>query len=327
MWPAVIAARPAERRTVLELLYININIDPNIGTFGPFQITWHGVFTAVGIAVAVLLAAYYGKKHGILEDDVYNVALWSVPGGIVGARLLYVIEHFGVFRQDWGSIFSINEGGISIYGGVIGGIVVGFLYAWRAKLPKRRIADVAAVGLIAGQAVGRIGDFINGEHWAKATSLPWGFCYTNPNTLNGDPNTKTTALCGSLTHSPLNPPAVHPVAGLYEPLLLLAGFAVLVYLYNRLHTAGYIIWVYALIYAVIRFFLSYLRLNETMVFNDFMTMPQLIAVLSLPVILVGVLWTRREARRDPVAALAIPPPRPPSEPLAAPRTRNRPAAT
>src|SRR5579883_244031 len=112
MGAAATATPRAERRSVLNLLYININIDPNIGTFGPFQITWHGVFTAVGIAVAVLVAAYYGKKHGIPEDDIYNVALWSVPGGIVGARLLYVIEHFGTFRNDWGSIFSINEGGI-----------------------------------------------------------------------------------------------------------------------------------------------------------------------------------------------------------------------
>jgi phosphatidylglycerol:prolipoprotein diacylglycerol transferase len=326
MLRAAAARRRGEGRSVLDLLYININIDPNIGTFGPFQITWHGVFTAVGIAVAVLVAAYYGKKHRILEDDIYNVALWSVPGGIVGARLLYVIEHFGTFRNDWGSIFSINEGGISIYGGVIGGVIVGFVYAWRAGLPKRRIADVAALGLLLGQATGRIGDFINGEHWAKATSLPWGFCYTNPNTLNGDPHTNTTALCGSVTQSPLNPPAVHPVAGVYEPLLLLISFGICLYLFNRLRTAGYIIWVYALCYAAIRFFLSYLRINETKVFNGALTMPQLIALLSIPVIIIGVYLTRRAAQRNPEAALAIPP-APPSEAIVAPRPRNRSAVT
>src|SRR5579883_2592773 len=147
MGAAATATPRAERRSVLNLLYININIDPNIGTFGPFQITWHGVFTAVAIAVAVILIAYFGRQHSINEDDVYNIALWSVPAGIVGARLLYVIEHFSTFQHDWGSVFSVNEGGISIYGGLIGGALVGFLYAWRKHLHIRRISDATALGL------------------------------------------------------------------------------------------------------------------------------------------------------------------------------------
>lgn len=312
---------------MFDLLYINININPNIGTFGPFQITWHGVFTAIGIAVGVLVAAYYAGRRGVREDDIYNVALWSVPAGIIGARALYVIEHFGSFRHDIGSIFAINEGGISIYGGVIAGMLVGYLYAWRAKLPIRRIADCAALGLLAGQAVGRIGDLINGEQWAKATSLPWGVCYTNPYTLNGDPYAKTTALCGSQTLHPLNPPAVHPVAGLYEPLLLLIGFGICLYLFNRVRQAGYVIWVYVLIYAAIRFSLAYLRISETLVFNGFMAMAQFLALLSLPIAAVGLYLTRREARRHPEAALAVQPQS--SESLLAPSRgrRSKSAAT
>lgn len=307
------------------LLYININIDPNLGTIGPFQITWHGVFTALGIAAAVIVAAYFGKKHGILEDDVYNVALWGVPGGIVGARLLYVIEHASTFKSDLPSVFSINEGGISIYGGIIGGALVAFLYAYRAKLPKRRLADCAALGLLVGQAVGRIGDTINGEHWAKASSLPWAFCYTNPNTLNGDPRTSTVAVCGSATQSPLNPPAVHPVAGLYEPLLLLIGLAICIYCYNRFQHAGYVFWLYTIIYAVIRFSLSPLRLNETK--WGIMSVPQVIAIPMVIVGLLGLWYTHRLAQRDPQGSLAIPPS--PSalataKPLA---TRSRPRST
>jgi len=306
---------------VFDLLYINIDINPNIGTFGPFQITWHGIFTAIGIAVGVLVAAYYARRRGVREDDIYNVALWGVPAGIIGARALYVIEHFGSFRHDIGSIFAINEGGISIYGGVIAGMLVGYLYAWRAKLPVRRLADCAALGLLAGQAVGRIGDLINGEQWAKATSLPWGFCYTNPYTLNGDPSAKTTALCGSQTLHPLNPPAVHPVAGVYEPLLLLIGFGICLYLFNRLRQAGYVIWAYVLIYAAIRFSLAYLRISETLVFNGFMAMSQFLALLSLPIAVAGLYLTRREARRHPEAALAIQPQS--SESLLTPSPRER----
>src|SRR5207248_9534105 len=143
----------------------------NIGTFGPFQITWHGVFTALGIAAAVIVSAWFARKRRLNEDDIYNIALWGVPGGIVGARLLYVLEHADTFVHDLGGVFSVNEGGISVYGGVIGGALVAFAYAYRKHLPIRRISDGAALGLLVGQAVGRVGDFVNGEHWAKATSL------------------------------------------------------------------------------------------------------------------------------------------------------------
>lgn len=290
---------------MFNLLTITINIDPNIGTFGPFTITWHGVFTAVGIAAAVLVTAYFAKKHNILEDDIYNIALWAVPGGIVGARLLYVIEHASDFTHDLGGVFAVNEGGISIYGGIIGGALVGFAYAWRKHLPMRRIADATALGLLIGQSVGRIGDFINGEHWAKASSLPWAFCYTNPNTLNGDPNSNTAALCGSITKHPLSPPAVHPVAGVYEPLGMLLIFAVLWWLYRRLHAAGYIFWIYVILYAALRAVLSPLRLNEAKVGE--ISVPQIVSIATVVLALVA-LYVVRRMKPEPAMGQAPPAP-------------------
>jgi phosphatidylglycerol:prolipoprotein diacylglycerol transferase len=287
---------------VLQQLVINIPFDPNIGTFGPFQITWHGVFTALGIAVAVILIAYFGRRRNIVEDDVYNIALWSVPAGIVGARLLYVLEHFNTFKHDWGSVFSVNEGGISIYGALIGGALVGFGYAWRKHLHIRRISDAAALGLAVALAVGRMGDLVNGEHWAKASNLPWAFCYTNPNTLNGDPKTMTGSVCDP--HLGLGAP-VHPVAGLYEPLILLGIFAVLWYLYRRLSTAGYIFWIFVLLYAAMRFALAPLRLNETQ-WNG-VSVPQVLAGATVVIAVVALYIVRRMAQRDPENAAAVAP--------------------
>jgi len=287
-------------------LYININIDPNLGTLGPFQITWHGVFTAIAIAAAVVVIAYFAKQRGINEDHIYNIALWAVPAGIVGARLLYVIEHANTFSHDPGSVFSVNEGGISIYGGLILGALVGFLYAWRKHLSIRRIADVAALGLPISQAIGRLGDTINGEHWAKASKLPWAFCYTNPSTLNGDPNTSTTAICGSISHSPLNPPAVHPVAGLYEPLGLLLIFGICYYLWRRLHVSGYIFWVYVLLYAVLRFALAPLRLNESKLGQ--ISVPQVVSVVTVVLAIIALFIVRRMAQRHPETAGIMEPP-------------------
>ncbi|HZU77900.1 MAG TPA: prolipoprotein diacylglyceryl transferase family protein, partial [Dehalococcoidia bacterium] len=163
----------------------------------------------------------------------------------------------------------------------------------------------AAMGLLIGQAVGRIGDFINGEHWAKATSLPWGFCYTNPNTLNGDPYTNTTAICGSISQHPLNPPAVHPVAGVYEPLALLVVFGICWWLFYRVRTAGYIFWIYVAAYALIRFGLSGLRINETKV--GIISVPQLIAIPMAALALAGFYVLRRMALEHPESAGAMQP--------------------
>lgn len=306
---------------MLDLLYININIDPNIGSFGPFQITWHGVFTAIAIAVAVVSIAYFARRHNIDEDWIYNIALWGVPAGIVGARLLYVIEHADTFKNDLGSVFSVNEGGISVYGGLIGGAVVAFAYAWRKHYPIRRIADAAALGLLLAQAVGRIGDTINGEHWAKASSLPWAFCYTNPNTLNGDPNTSTTAVCGSITQHPLNPPAVHPVAGLYEPLGLLVIFLVLWWLYRRLNVSGYIFWIYVLAYAGLRFALAPLRLNESKVGE--ISVPQLVSIATVVLAIVALFVVHRMAKAHPETAGAMQPPGPPKPALSSQKPKTR----
>jgi phosphatidylglycerol:prolipoprotein diacylglycerol transferase len=284
---------------VFPLLLITVDINPNITQIGPFLITWHGVFTTLGIAVAVILAAYFATRRGVLEDDVYNVALWAVPGGIIGARLLYVLEHLSEFHHNWGSIFALNEGGITIYGGLILGAAVGFAYARIRRLPVRRIADAAALGMIMGQAVGRIGDLINGEQWAKPTHLPWAVCYTNPKALVFGPPYPDNS-CGPL---PFYTQGVHPVAGLYEPLLLLCAFGLCLYLRHVLKKDGYVFWAYVLCYSAIRFGLSTLRTNEAMLHLHRLPVStgQLIAVLTaiVAVLAIGVIRRTGEAQPQP----------------------------
>ena len=282
---------------MLQTLAIEIRIDPNIAQVGRFLLTWHGLFTAVGIATSVFIAAMIAKKRGILEDDIYSIALWAIPGGIVGARLLFVIENFDTLERSLKSFISVNEGGISVYGGLIGGAVAGWLYAWRRKLQMRLISDAAAFGMLMGQAIGRIGDFINGEHLAKATSLPWGFCYTDPNTLS-------VPLCGP---GAAGSRPVHPVAGLYEPLLLLAVFWVLIVLRRVIQRDGVLFWLYVLMYAAIRFGLSELRTNETV--KGPLTVPQWLAI-GMAVIAAGALfYIRRMPLKSPTPVVKPPPPR------------------
>src|SRR2546426_10770180 len=111
------------------LLSIDIGIDPVIFSNWCIEVTWHGLFTALGVIIGVAVATAFARRAGYQEDTIYNVALCLVIGGIVGARALYIIEHLSDFTDDPGQIIAVNTGGISIYGALIGGTIGGWLYA------------------------------------------------------------------------------------------------------------------------------------------------------------------------------------------------------
>lgn len=285
----------------LALLTINIGIDPEIADLGGLLLTWHGVFTAVGIAAGVGLALVVGRRLGFIEDDIYSAALLGIPFGIVGARALFVVERWG----DQGidnviDIFRINEGGISIYGAVLGGFVGGFIYGWFRKLPLRRGLDVASFGLVLGMAVGRIGDLINGEHFAKVSDLPWAIRYTDLNSPSvlGHPQCGLNPIFGVDTARLC---AQHPAVG-YEMLgdLLILG---MLFLLLRFHRDGLIFFSFMLLYALVRFGVSELRLDSREIIAG-LTTPQVTALFLIPPSLIGVLYSWRQKEAKPPAAAA-----------------------
>jgi phosphatidylglycerol:prolipoprotein diacylglycerol transferase len=292
--------------SALSLLAIEIDIDPEIGEFGGLLLTWHGVFTAIGIAAGVLLAVYVGRRLGFTEDDVYSVALVSIPCGIIGARALFVIERWNDVVDDPLDIIRINEGGIAVYGAVIGGVIGGVTYCWIRKLPIRRALDGAAVGLLLGLAIGRIGDLINGEHFAKTTDLPWGVRYTNLNSPSvlGHPLPECVATSSS-PDALGNLCVQHPAVG-YDLLgcLLILGVMFLILRYVR--RDGFAFFTFLLLYALLRFGESELRLDSREIIWD-LTTPQVTSLFLIPVALLGMLWTWRSGAPEPAAP---PPPRP-----------------
>ena len=153
-------------RTQLALGPIPINSIPRSSSWDgvPLQITWHGFFTAVGTLVGIWLAVRWATRAGFTEDDTFSVAMWGVIGAIVGARLFHVIDQWDFYSKDPISILKVNEGGLAIYGTIVGGPVAGAIYAWRKGFNVARLADIAAPPLVLGMAIGRIGDVINGEH-------------------------------------------------------------------------------------------------------------------------------------------------------------------
>jgi phosphatidylglycerol:prolipoprotein diacylglycerol transferase len=274
--------------SALAPLVIKIGIDPQIAKIGGLEIAWHGVFTAVGVICGVAVAAFFGRRAGFNEDTIYNTALALVIGGIIGARTLFVLENLDQFRDDPLDVFAINAGGISIYGALIGGTIGGLAYAaaWR-RLPRlAAMADVAAMGAIIGMAVGRIGDIINGEHFAKTTDWPIGVLYTNPNSPSFP---RFTAVDPQL--------AQHPVVG-YELVGDLMIFVALFVLYRLLKRDGMVFWAWVFLYGAMRFGLSFMR-DDNIVFAG-LRLAQLIALGAMILAPLGVayiLLPRRVAAR------------------------------
>ena len=251
-----------------DLLAINIGMDPNVGEVFGLPITWHGVFTAIGIVAGVWLAVRMAstERVNIDPDTAYTVGMVVVFSGLIGARALYVIENWGSPNIDsFVDIFRITEGGISIYGASLGGAIGGWAYGLKARLPAAAGADAAVFGMLIGLAIGRIGDIINGEHFAKTTDLPWAVSYSHPN---------SPAFFRE---------AMHPAVA-YEMIGDLAILGVIALMWRFNPKSGVIFVSALMMYAVMRFFVSFLRLDSEYPLLGLNT-PQLV---SLGVIAAGV---------------------------------------
>jgi len=257
---------------LIPFLAIDINIDPTLTEIGPFVLSWHGLFTALGIIAGATVAIYLGKRDGIPTEVGQEIVLVAVPAAIVGARLFYVFEHWDRFSGDLPNIiFGITEGGVTLYGGLFGGVIAGVVYALFRHWPIAIGLDIAAPGMVLGQGIGRIGDLINGEHYGTASDLPWAVRYVHPDTL------------GEIGKS------VHPTAGGYEMIGDLIIFALLVFVARRyLRAPGWVFSSYLILYATMRFFLSYFRTDEQTILT--IPAPQLISglLVGAGIVLAGV---------------------------------------
>ena len=269
------------------LLTIKIGLDPTLFEVVGLEVTWHGLFTALGVVAGVAMAVFLGRRVGFQEDAIYNVALALVIGGIIGARGLFVLENWSQFEDDLGGIFSINTGGISIYGALIGGTIGAWGYAYITRLPNiPKAADIAAIGGILGMAVGRIGDVINGEHFAETTSLPWGFLYTNADS----PSVRAGFV-----------DAQHPAVA-YELLGDLAIFAVLLLIYQRGMRSGVTFFSFMFLYGALRLGVSFLRLDDIVLLG--LRTAQLISIASMAVALPAIIYLLRTPPQEEELSLA-----------------------
>jgi len=271
------------------LLKIEIGIDPVILDKFGLEITWHGLFTALGVVIGVAVATAFARRAGYEEDTIYNVALCLVIGGIIGARGLYIIENLSDFTDKPRDIIAVNTGGISIYGALIGGTIGAWLYGIIRKVPDiPKAADIGAMAAILGMATGRIGDIINGEHFASDTKMPWGLVYTNA-------ESPSFRLFG-----PAAEPQ-HPAVA-YEMIGDLLIFALLLIIFLRVNRNGVTFFAWVFLYGLLRTLVSFLRIDDIVLLG--LRTAQLIGIGGMVLGLAGIFYLLRSAPQESIASRA-----------------------
>ena len=261
---------------------IVIDIDPVALHLGHFTVQWYGVGIAAAIAAGFSLSLREAKRKGISQDDVYGLGVWAVIAGIVGARLLHVIDYWSFYLANPLSVFSIQGGGLAIFGAILGGAAAAVVYTWRRRLSVGRMLDTAAPGLILGQAIGRIGCIINGDAVGAPTDLPWGFVYTNAGAMAptlGDPYLPTQV---------------------YEMVLDLAILGFLWWARKRVHVDGLLFLIYLSLYSAAKFTISFWR--EEAIFLFGLKEAQVVALAAIVFAVVMAVRLLRTARAQGATA-------------------------
>lgn len=200
------------------------------------DIYWYSIIIALGFLLALVFVVSTCKKRGVESDTIYDIAIGGLICGIIGARIYYVIFDFDSIRGSLLNFFKIWEGGIAIYGGIIGAGLFAFFYCRRKKLNTLNVFDVCAPGLLIGQMIGRWGNFVNAEVYGGQTN--------------------------SLLRMSIDGAAgVHPLF-LYESIWNLIGFLLILCFRKYKKHDGQIFFSYILWYSMGRLFLEGMRQSE-----------------------------------------------------------------
>ncbi len=249
------------REAIISFPALGIELNPPAGfdLFGK-TIYLYGIMAALGFILGMLYVTKRAPKFGLTEDHMYDVILWALPMGIVGARLYYVLFNFELYRgRPFADMIAVWEGGLAIYGGIIGAVLTLFIVCRIRKYPVGAVLDCGVFGLIIGQICGRWGNFFNREAFGAETEL---FTRMGLTTARG------TVY-------------VHPTF-LYESLWNLVGL-ILLHLYVRKGKRKYdgeVFTMYVLWYGIGRCMIEGLRADSLYIGSTGIRVSQLLAGVS-----------------------------------------------
>jgi phosphatidylglycerol:prolipoprotein diacylglycerol transferase len=258
---------------------IVFNINPVLLSVGPFTVRWYGLMYVVGIAVGLVAAWPYARSRGLTQAQFERVVWWSVPAGLIGARLYFVAQQpLGPYIAEPWRILAFWEGGMAFYGAVFAVVLVIIVLALRKQIPFWTFLDAAAIFGVVGQFFGRIGNLINGDVIGYPTTLPWGIIYAHPNSF-----------------APSHDTAYHPAA-IYEALSNVILFGILWALRERLRT-GMLFFTYIMGYSLSQIVVFFWRDNVTVAFG--LKQAQLTAIAVMIGALIVFIVERQRRKRGP----------------------------
>jgi phosphatidylglycerol:prolipoprotein diacylglycerol transferase len=252
---------------------ITVGMDPIAFQLGPITVGWYGIMVTLAVVTIVTWALLNIRKDKrITPDMMINAALVGIPSGIIGARALHVIDKWSYYMENPGRI--IGGDGLTIWGAVLGAALGLWIFNRFSKHSFAHMADMLAPGIILSQAVGRVGCTILGDDYGLATTLPWGFVYTSPN---------SPAIVMGATPT-------HPVV-LYEIIYNLIVFGILFMLRKKLKPDGALFAVYLGLYSIWRISSDFLRSGTDFLFG--LHQAQFIGVVVLIICIVFIAWKVR----------------------------------
>ena len=275
---------------------------PIIFQIGSLTLRWYGVFIVLAAVVASWVAASEARRRGEDPDHVWQALPLVLVAGIIGARTGFVLVSLANFQNDWLRVFYVWEGGLSIQGGLIGGILAMMIYVSRAHLRFLRWADIGIVGVPLGQAIGRWGNYFNQEAYGEPCSQPWCIPISPDRRpaalgLKAPDGTPFAADYGAGTNFHFAPTFA------YEMLWDLGTFLLLFWLGRTRRFGlreGDLLWTYGIAYSVGRFVIEGIRLDSAS--GGGQRIPQVFALLTILVCLAAYVYRHRPGSAAPLAS-------------------------
>lgn len=262
-------------------LGLDFDISPIAFSIGSYHIYWYGIIIASGLLLAVGYAMKTAPRYNVNASKLINCVLVGIITGIIGARLYFCFFQWDYYSKNPVEILHINNGGLAIYGGIIGSMIGGLIIVKIQKMKVMPVLDIAMISFLIGQGIGRWGNFMNQEAYGTPTDLPWGMMSEGTNMV-----------------------AVHPCF-LYESIWCLLGF-VLLHFYGKYKQkyAGQIFYMYLVWYGFERMIVEGLRTDSLYLpFSPFGFDIRVSQLLSLLIFLVGIiLLILNRKKEDPFYA-------------------------
>ena len=260
---------------------------------GSLPVYWYGILIALGFILAILYVTKRAKEFGVDPDRMLDVVLGGAIGGIVGARAYFVLLRWDYYGQNLDQIFNTRSGGMAIYGGLIGGLLVGLLMCKLRKVKAKPALDLVVGGFFIGQCIGRWGNFINVEAFGGNTGLPWGM--SSPTIVSYLTQHEAELEAIGMNIDPNMP--VHPTF-LYESLWCLLGFVLIAWYTKRRRFDGELTLLYTAWYGAGRAVIEGLRTDSLMVGS--FRISQVIAAVSVIAALCIWLALRKKYKDKPL---------------------------